>query len=46
MEDALALRMELASPAEAEFVLKGIDTPEIDEAEEASPVRRCTSLSK
>jgi hypothetical protein len=40
IEDALALRMELASPMDAAFVRKGIEIPEMDEAEDASPVRR------
>jgi hypothetical protein len=45
MEEALALRIELASPVEAAVLRKGIDTAEMDEAEEPSPVRRWPSLS-
>jgi hypothetical protein len=40
IEEALALSIELASPAEAAFGRKGIETADMDEAEEASPVRR------
>jgi hypothetical protein len=40
IEEALALRTELASPIEAGVLRKGIDTADIDEAEEASPARR------
>lgn len=44
MEDALALRIELASVAVAEALRNGIDTPDIDDADDAMPPRRSTSL--
>jgi hypothetical protein len=43
MDDALALRIELASPVEA--ARKGMERPDTDDADEASPVRRWLSLS-
>lgn len=46
MDEALALRIELASPVEAGVARKGIERPETDDADEASPVRRWLSLSK
>src|SRR5690242_17542407 len=46
MEDALALRTELASVAVAEALRNGIETPDMEEADEAIPPRRSASLFK
>lgn len=46
MDEALALRMELASVAEAAALRNGIETPETEEADEASPGWRCMPLSR
>jgi hypothetical protein len=40
IEETLALRIELASPEDAALARKGTDAPDMDEAEEARPVRR------
>ena len=45
IEEALALRMELASPAVVELARNGMEIPDTDEADEASPARRWRSLS-
>jgi hypothetical protein len=45
MDEALALRIELASVTEAAALRNGTDIPDIEEADEARPVRRWLSLS-
>lgn len=45
MEEALALRIELASVMEAAALRKGTDIPDIDDADDARPARRWLSLS-
>jgi hypothetical protein len=45
MEEALALRIELASVTEAAAFRNGTDIPDMEEADEARPVRRWLSLS-
>jgi hypothetical protein len=40
IEEALALKMELASVTDAVVVRNGMETPDIEEADEANPVRR------
>ena len=44
MEEALALRMELASVAAAEALRNGIEIPDMDDADDAMPPRRSASL--
>jgi hypothetical protein len=45
IDDALTLSTELASP-DIELAWKGRETPEIDEADDVRPPRRCKSFSK
>ena len=45
MEEALALRIELASVIEAAALRNGTDIPDIEDAEDARPARRWLSLS-
>lgn len=45
MDEALALRMELASVIDAAALRNGTDMPDIEEADDARPARRWLSLS-
>lgn len=45
IEEALALRIELASVTEAAALRNGTDIPDMEDAEEVRPVRRWLSLS-
>lgn len=44
IEDALALRIELASVAVADALRNGIEIPDMDDADDARPPRRSASL--
>lgn len=44
MDDALALRIELASVVAVEALRNGIEIPDMDDADEATPPRRSASL--